>query len=381
MLFLSLPNLPKVIPYADLRERMEWRTNRDFDRTIQDHRVDLFTRWRVGVRIPLTKGWRAQAEFQYAHDLTWTKARNFSTENRDLSLGYLEGQEKGWTLDVGRQKISVGQQRLVGAVEWANLARSFDAVRLRSKAWDLFGGKIGVASPYPARARLAGVSRTDPHAGNSVYLFKHDSGVDVHTLDHALQRTVGTLTFDGEGALQFGQESGRRQAAWAIHMGVTAKSGNRRSVFITADAASGGAGLGTSRTFDNLYPSNHGRFGIADMAGWKNIRHLSMGADFAVSKQWTLRGSWHNLALWDARDAWYAASGVPNKHGALTFQDPTGTHGRDLGNEFDIEANGAIQGVTVSFGLGVFEPGGFVRRLTGRNDVQVFGALQVSARF
>ena len=51
----------------------------------------------------------------------------------DLRMAYLEigdAEKKTFGLRAGRQELNFGDQRLVGAVNWLNTARTFDAVRL-----------------------------------------------------------------------------------------------------------------------------------------------------------------------------------------------------------------------------------------------------------
>src|SRR5207302_7150168 len=51
----------------------------------------------------------------------------------DLRMAYLEigdAEKKTFGLRAGRQQLNFGDQRLVGAVNWLNTARTFNAVRL-----------------------------------------------------------------------------------------------------------------------------------------------------------------------------------------------------------------------------------------------------------
>lgn len=71
-------------------------------------------------------------------------------DNFDLHQGYVEIASPGsraFSARVGRQEISFGGQRLVGAVNWSQRARPFDAVRLGASTdvaqLDLFGALLG----------------------------------------------------------------------------------------------------------------------------------------------------------------------------------------------------------------------------------------------
>ncbi|MCC7229800.1 MAG: alginate export family protein [Fimbriimonadaceae bacterium] len=382
-----IPAIPQlnVDVYVEARERFERRLNKDFDITKPDNRGDLFSRWRIGAQGSYGKSLSGEVQFQYAGNAIWTKKKNYGTENRDISLAYLKYKSGDWTTSLGRQKINIGQQRLIGSFEWNNVGRTYDGLRIQNKNWDFFAGRIGLAFPLPAEARVAGIVHMDPKIGNTMLVFKHDEGttgkVDIQTLDHSFARSFGALAFEAEGALQVGKNLGKDQRAWALHTKIVS---NQKSFkpYLEFNAASGGSDSSENRAFDNLYPTNHGKFGIADMCGWKNIEHLAVGTDYSVNKNLNLKVSWNHFRLQDAGDAWYGASGAPNSHGGVPFKDPTGASGRELGSEFDFDATYTFsKNWSVSSGLAIFNPGGYVQNLTGRTDRQVWGYIQLSAKF
>jgi hypothetical protein len=376
MPLFALPPLHYTF-YVDARERFERRLNKDFDSAVSDNRSDLFSRWRVGAKLTFGKQWKGELQYQYAHDEAWTKARNFSVENSDLSLAYAETSVNGWTIDLGRQKINIGQQRLIGSFEWNNVGRSFDAVRVRNKVWDAFAFKIGVGSPKPRDARVFGLVHASS-LGDTIAAFKHDKGVDLTTIDHNVTHAFGSITVDAEGAIQFGKVSGNDQRAWALHVRGTAKAGSAVKVFAEVNAASGGPKM----TFDNLYPTNHSKYGIADMIAWKNMEHFAVGAEFSLRKNLNMKASWNAYSLRDARDAWYGAGGAPNTHAGTPLKDASGASGRDLGNEFDLDSNYTIsKTASISAGVAMFNPGSFVRNVTGHSDRQLWGYMQLAFRF
>jgi len=383
MPLISLPPDPhfNLHGYVEVRERFERRLNRDFDVTASDNRSDFLTRVRIGARLAYGTHWRGQFELQYAEDGANVNGVTTPADNRDMSIGYVEAGSAGWTGTVGRQKINYGQQRLIGASEWTNVSRSFDAVRARGKGWDAFAGKVGLQFPYPAHARVAAFQRQGSR-GTSLYVYKHDTSADIHTIDHSISKGFGAVVLDAEGAIQAGRVSGKDQQAWAAHIGLTGALAGRLKPFAIFDAASGGSTTNTNRTFDNLYPTNHGKFGIADMAGWKNIQHFALGFDYALRKDISARAAWHHLELQDAKDAWYSATGAPNKHGATLFRDATGASGRNLGNEFDLDLSyQATKSSVFSAGVAWFRPGPFVKSVAGHADPQVFGYVQYGTRF
>ena len=97
---------------------------------------DAFTsmRVRVDAGADLDGGVRAFVQLQDVR--LWGEETNtlgdFRADNFDLHQGYVEfGEVAGTGLDlrIGRQEISLGGQRLIGAVGWAQQGRAFDGVR------------------------------------------------------------------------------------------------------------------------------------------------------------------------------------------------------------------------------------------------------------
>ncbi|MGL1386193.1 alginate export family protein, partial [Vibrio parahaemolyticus] len=66
----------------------------------------------------------------------------------DVRQVYVEfgAKTSGWNFRAGRQELIYGEERLVGASNWGNVGRSFDAARLsymtKSARLDWFGGTV-----------------------------------------------------------------------------------------------------------------------------------------------------------------------------------------------------------------------------------------------
>lgn len=80
-------------------------------------------------------------------------------------------------------------------------------------------------------------------------------------------------------------------------------------------AAAGGPGNcaanGRLNTADNLFPTNHGLYGLLDMQAWRNMVNYQIALDVKPSQASKLQGSfiWHRLAR--TTDNWYRAGQVP----------------------------------------------------------------------
>ncbi len=371
-------------PYLDVRFRAERRLNRDFFSPTNDDRTDIFSRFRPGVQWKSGKNWSGDLQYQFADDKIYKTASTTSDEFSDLNLAFAKYKDKKIEVTFGRQKINIGSERLIGTLEWATTARSFDGVRIKSGLWDAYAFKVGVARPMPGRTRIVGASFSGK-AGQSSLIFKNDdrSSIEIWTLSHFWQKQCGKWSFDAEGAVQTGNVAGRDLEAWADHYSATYSFSKATRGYIELNAASGGGNSTTSRTFDNLLPTNHKFYGSMDMQSWRNMEEIALGFEHQFNPKWTAKTSIRSFALRDARDAWYGAGGAPNVGGAGTFVDPTGASGRDIGREFNLEF-GCKQSSTmnISAGFGAFLPGDFIKiRNGGQADTQYWGYVMAQVRF
>lgn len=270
----------EIKPTIDVRERFERRLNRDFSDQKNDDRTDWFTRVRVGATATKGKEWAFALQYQYSHDWIDRQAGKSTDEASDLSLAYVQHKSNAATVTVGRQKVSLGTERLIGAGEWLNVPRSMDGFRIQNKEWDAFAFKIGVGQPKPQDARVFGLSRNWKWGQSSV-IYKHDvvnaRTVDLGTVSHWMNRKFGAWMVDAEAAIQFGKNRGRDQRAWAWHSAAWYPLGPKTKGFVEFNAASGGSNADTVFTFDNLYPTNHKFYGSMDMQGWKNVNEIAAG--------------------------------------------------------------------------------------------------------
>jgi hypothetical protein len=324
--------------------------------------------------------------YQYPHDLYWRRSGNGSTENSDVWLANYEHKFEEGTLTVGRQRIAMGDGRLIAAPDWGNLSPTFDAIRYKTPKWEVWGGKLGVFSVGKKYARVAAAA-TKGSYGETTLVYKHDErsagDIDVFTLDHLYSRNLGWADFKVEASLQSGHSLGKKLGAWAGHASLTRAVAKDLKVFVAGDVASGGSGPNYTATFDQLYPTNHFWMGISDLVGRRNITQLVVGANYKTPQGIVLDFWWRKFGLYNSRDAWYAANGSVNRSATGTFVDPTGQAGRDIGSEWDLTAGYNFDkrhGVQV--GISIFEPGRFIRRLNGGSaKEQVWGFLQYAWKY
>jgi hypothetical protein len=389
--FLFLPafadNLSTIRLYADIRERYENHQNPTFYGDAGKNIQNLYSRWRVGADYQSNGKLSGRLEYQNASDVFWTQNGNASTDNSDLLLGYLKYSTGDITGIGGRQKIELGQQRLIGSTEWLNLSRSFDAGRVQSGQWDAWAGRLGVANNKPETARIEALSHTDKNWGTTSFIAKHDLGslstIDIQALDHFAAHTFGKTMVDVEGVVENGSSNGKDLRAWAWHVRASQPILPKTTLRLEANAASGGGNATTTRTFDNLYPSNHDLYGLADLVGWKNMNDYAIKIENRSFKSLTLSAEAHAFSLRDASDGWYNAVGAINAGPNGPFKDGTGASGRNLGSEYDLLASYDLKKCgTLSAGIALFDPAAFQLSVAGvGTNRMLFGYVQYGIRF
>ena len=91
--------------------------------------------------------------------------------------------------------------------------------------------------------------------------------------------------YDTEIAKQVGSLGNDQVSAWAGHWLLAytlARAPFTPRLLAEFNYASGDGNPtdGKRNTFDQLYPSAHDLYGLADQVGWKNIEHLRTGVEF-----------------------------------------------------------------------------------------------------
>ena len=304
-------------------------------------------------------------EFQVQDSRVWFKtlkpyAPPFQ-DTWDLRLAYVEfgGGERPATLRFGRQELAFGDERLLGNTAWTNASRSFDAVRttLRHGKYrvDLFAASVvvlhdGDVGYHTAGNNLhglyGGLDNVLPKSTLEPYVFwrlnqrqKTETG-GVGNLDFFTVgvRWVGKLParfdYNIEMAKQTGSLGTDIISAWAGHWLVGRKIEHfawKPRFIAEYNYATGDANGkdGHRNTFDQLYPTAHDKYGLADQVGWKNIEHVRSGVELNPGTKWSLSGKYSSYWLANAHDALY------NTSSAVVAKVADGSGGRFVGQELD----------------------------------------------
>jgi Alginate export len=281
----------------------------------------------------------------------------------DLRSGFVEvgrGSADGWSLRAGRQEMRFGEDRLIGNGNWNNVPRRFDAVRLTWKRQnarlDWFASSVvvnlkddfdrprlynGFFGFYSSFRNLPGKSTVEPYL-----LWKTNSRVrgefgtfgdlDVYT---AGARAVGELPlrfdYSVEVALQAGSYAADDIRAWAGHWLLGHKLPYANKVFRLVLEFNHASGDGNPRdgrhgTFDQLFPTNHQKYGIADRITWRNMNDLMAGVEWRPAKKWRWQIDYHSFWLATLQDGMYTDAGV------LIVRNPSASS-RRIGDEVDVQ--------------------------------------------
>jgi hypothetical protein len=367
-----LPNrLNEVMPAwlrvrGEFRERVEGFSNSGF----VDGRDDLYYLSRFRFNATATSAMIAATvqvqDARVAKKTVGTTGTPF-TATFDLRQAFVDiGNAKTpLVARLGRQEIAFGDQRLVGHVNWVNSGRTFDGARVTLKAKpaqiDLFAASVvrildGEFDKSGNGNRFAGAyvstGRVLPQATAEPYVFwRRDINQRAETgpLDALKQVTTGArlvgklparLDYNVEMAVQRGSLGPDSVRAWAGHWQIRETLRGTMAPHVTAEYnyASGDADPvdGIRGTFDQLYPTGHDKYGLADQVGWRNIRHIRIGFDMAPIKATPITVNYHSYWLAQERDALYAASGAP------LARVPAGAASTRVGQELDVQVTRAL---------------------------------------
>lgn len=351
----------------------------------------------------------------------------------DLRQAYIEiGNTKSIPVGIklGRQILSYGSERLIGAFDWGNFGRTFDAAKLSYAAtnWNVDAFVSSVVVP-----RDEGYNQSDLFNGNETVRNQVFSGVyfsttaiPVQTTDvYALQLqedqtstsssfvTLGTrvqskpgvfakrsqqaadgknvmettpppvgFDYDGEFAFQKGKVADLDLTALALHAGAgyTLNVACLPRLGLAYNYGSGDNNPvdGSIGTFQNLFPTNHKFYGQMDAFSWQNMHDLEVNFQFKPVKKINVKLEYHAFWLANTNDVWYRANGT-------TAVRPLTSTARDAGNyagsEVDLTVKySATKWLDLEAGYSCFFAGIYLED-TGIADNANFAYLQATLNF
>lgn len=255
-------------------------------------------------------------------------------------------------LRVGRQRLELGSERLVGDSDWTMLSRNMDGVRgwwsrgpfsaqvfagqqvapdaeaadrwwssheLAAISFDVRDRRAtSIVAPYVLMSRQVGQARP-----------RYTFGAE---FDRALSQTIRTTV---ELSWQRGEYDQQVVQAFAGHYGIEWRddqSLGRTTLAVEYDHASGDrdANDGRLETFDPIAPDTGERFGLVDLVQLSNLRHVGVRLSFEPTRRTDVSVAYHRLFRDRASDRVYGPTGPVN----LGVSDDL--MGRDIGTAVDV---------------------------------------------
>lgn len=319
--------------------------------------------------------------------------RDYGPESDEINLHqayFTLGNHKEFPLSakVGRQELSYGDERLIGAFNWNNIGRAFDAVKLRwQNAW--FGADFFTALPVVPRDgqfdmpnsydELSGVYATSTKIPRTIlegYFLARDASRealnffphpqfpqptarDVYTVGGRLKSKPGELDdFDYtlEGAYQFGNFAMSNTPGPST---TANKRLNQDAFMFIANAgytfsdwwstprlavefcygSGGNAASGTHYTFDNLFPTNHKFYGYMDFFSLQNLEDLRLIYQCKPTSRASVSIEGHAFWLADTHDYLYNVAGGPRNTGGYGIHP---SYNPFVGTELDVIGGYAV---------------------------------------
>jgi hypothetical protein len=375
---------------AEFRERMEGVDGLGFNGARED--LYYLSRLRLNATVTPSKHLSFQAQVQDAR-VAKKSVGPTGTPFRapvDLRTAFADlGDPRGsLTVRVGRQELAYGDQRLVGHVSWLNAARTFDAgkvtyrskplqfeafagsvVRILDRAFDRSGAGNRFAGVYAVAPSLVPMSSVEPYVffRRDLDLLAETGGRGTLNVTTAGVRWVGRLPagleYNTDTAIQRGGLGSDDVRAWAGHYQLRSPAFSalawRASTEFNYASGDRNPADGRRGTFDQLYPTPHDKYGLADQVGWRNIRHVRAGVEFVPIKGLPVVANYHTWWLNEKRDGLY------NAGGALLARVAAGAQSAHVGHEIDVQATRALTPqLQLAAGYAHILPGAFLKEAT-----------------
>lgn len=384
----------------------------------RDHGADVdnsFFLLRVRPRIGYTGEWFS-AMVEGRHSSTTGDDRNPNLESdgpMDLHQAYVTiGNHKEFplSLKVGRQELSYGDERLIGAFAWNNIGRTFDAAKLRwQNPWfaaDIFTSKVvvpdegnfNVSNDYDYFSGIYATTKKIPKQTTDIYLLSRNASAkspalqlgnlvptpsarDIYTLGvrgKSNPGEIGNWDYTYEFMYQFGHFNDPALAggtslehqAYAIFAGggyTWSEMAMTPRLGLEYNFASGDSNPtdGKHETFENLFPTNHKFYGYMDFVSLQNIHNIRLQSSIKPLPKLTLSLEGHLFWLADTHDSFYAVTGA-RRGGIAATPGGTGyginpTYSSFVGSELDMVVTYAVSPhITVEAAYGRFFHGDYI---------------------
>ena len=111
--------------------------------------------------------------------------------------------------------------------------------------------------------------------------------------------------------------------------------GPRVGVFFNYASGDGSQGSGTSHTFNNLFPTNHNKYGRIDFMNWQNMYDIGGNITVKPVEKLTALLEYPHLGLAEEQGAWYGSPRPDVYFAAMSNIDGENS----VGDEIDLTLN------------------------------------------
>jgi len=387
------------------RDRFESRTENSFGNDVDSNSVLVRTRLGVSYQ-PVT--WLKVSGMLQDSRAPWygDNAPNTIRDPIDLQESYFElfpDSKTGFGMSAGRRMLNYGEARLIGSPQWSNLSRTFDHARAYYRTRHV---RLEMLLVSPVKILIGDFNH--PNLGDRVwgtyesfpdfykknlleaYVLRHDqnrpggftggtkvAGTDTLGVNTFGMRLTGPLLWGTRYSIETALQNGHvgpaadRGRAWFSSVSrrwtVAGKPFDLSGEYKYASGTPNPQDTTQTRTFDQLYPANHDKFGHEDLFGWKNLHNVRSLATYGLTKNFALNFMYNNYWLASARDGLY------NSSGKSIARSANGTAGTHVGQEADVFGTYKVKHFQFGAGYGHFFTGGFITHTTpGKSPVYVY---------
>lgn len=304
-----------------------------------------------------------------------------------------------FSLKIGRQELYYGDGRLVSPMDFDNVGRSWDGMKLQYqwKEWSTdvfwttlregFGAEddqdfLGIYTScssikdhvldfYILRRRFADNTFTD-ELGRTGDLKDTTLGARVKGKFQSFDYAVELVSQTGDLV-----DTETKAHALAFNCGYDFKGTLNTYIGLEYTFATGDENPtdGKNETFDPLFIDGATYQGFANLYSWKNGHDFKVKTQVSPWEKWLFWIDFHLFRLDEKHDAWYNFLGSPIR------RDATGMSNRNLGKEIDfITLYRPDKNVTLALGYAYFLPGEFVKD-TGKHPTTNLLVVEISVMF
>lgn len=289
---------------------------------------------------------------------------------------------------LGRQVLAYGDELVVGALDWNNTGRSFDAFRARVKhgegtGWsDLFtaklvngnisgGGDKDFHGVYITRDLGSAFKAVDVYA----FYLKDETGIpatrptDLWTAGTRLKSPIEDFDYRAEATGQWGTSaSGSQKGHQAdLEAGYTFSKENGMRMALE--------GFTSSADYNQLFPTSHKWLGYADVLGRRNVSGGAARGSMKLTDNLSANADYHRFYRTNRGSPAFKINGTTTL-GSTSRSDST-----DVGTELDLTLKyKASEPVLFIGGASVFSPGTYLRDQFGAKR-PLFYYVQMEVKF